>query len=223
MKSKIIMILLLQLCLQSCKAQDKIKTKNNQPQADRIMYPTITKDFETFDNYRYENRKDKTSLVLTEFDANEGLLMIVKLEESRFFLTLKESYFTVVKLYYKTGFIKSKGLGFNANAIGFKKGVWYEFDEQGKLIKEIDYDKDYKFTFEEILKFCESEKIVVKTGPILQSTGFHTSILRNHSATSNESTWTIKWLKDASTIQTIKLDGTTGKVLSRTDALYINN
>lgn len=73
------------------------------------------------------------------------------------------------------------------------------------------------------MNFCEREKIVVKTGPILQSTGFHTSILRNHSATSNESTWTIKWLKDASTIQTIKLDGTTGKVLSRTDALYINN
>lgn len=31
----------------------------------------------------------------------------------------------------------------NGNAL---IGTWYEFNEQGKLIKEIHYDKNYKFT-----------------------------------------------------------------------------
>ena len=64
--------------------------------------------------------------------------------------------------FYKNNNIKMKGLFFNSlGSRGFQKGTWYEFDEQGKLIKEIDYDKFYKFTFEDILKFCEREKIKI--------------------------------------------------------------
>lgn len=53
-------MLLLPLCLQSCKAQVK----------EKIMYPIITKDFETFDNYRYEQLKQKDKFNTTEFFPN---------------------------------------------------------------------------------------------------------------------------------------------------------
>lgn len=221
---QIFKLLFLLLCFQSCKAQvEETKSIETNIKKDPMIYPIVTKDFETFNNYQYENRKDKNSLYMMEFDEKGGYFNIDKTGESRYFYTPKDSFFSLVKIYYKNGYIKHKGIGLNVAAWGCKFGTWYEFDEQGKLIKEIDYDKDYKFTFEDILKFCEREKIKIDKGPVLQSTGFHTSILRNHSVINQESTWTIEWLKDSGIIQTIKLDGTTGKVLSRRDAMYINN
>lgn len=221
--TKTIKFLLLLFCLQSCKSQTTQNNKlENNIKKDSIMYPIVTKDFETFDNYRYENRKDKNTSVLREFLQDGTYIELDGLGDiKQSWETPKDSYFKISKYYYKNKNIKNKGLGFNSG--GFPKGIWYEFDEQGNLIKEIDYDKYYKFTFEDILKFCEREKIKVDKGPILQSTGFHTDILREYSSISNQATWTIEWLKETDTIQTIKIDGTTGQVLSRTDGHYINN
>jgi len=220
MKLKIITLSLMLLCsMQSCQAQKK---RNINTKKENTMYPTVNKDFENFDNYRYENREDKKSSVLREFLQNGTYVELDGLgNRKQYWETPPNSYFKVCKYYYKDGKIKQKGLGFNGNA--FAKGIWYEFDEQGKLIREIDYDKYYKFTFEDILKLCERENIEVKKGPILQSTGFHTSILRDYSPLNDQSTWTIEWLKKPYIIETIKLDGTTGRVLSRTDGKYINN
>jgi hypothetical protein len=220
-----IKLLLLLFCLQSCKAQiqENNKTENNIKK-DSIMYPIVTKEFETFNNYQYENRKDKNSSVLSEFLKDGTYIEMLKSKSGNVYReTQKDSYFTLTKGYYTNNNIHGKGLYFNLSWGGFQKGIWYEFDEQGKLIKEIDYDKFYKFTFEDILKFCEREKIKISKGPVLYSTGFHTAILREYSPISNQATWTIEWLKETDTIQTIKIDGTTGQVLSRTDGHYINN
>jgi len=132
---------------------------------------------------------------------------------------VKDSYFIITKGYFRNGNIKGKGLFFNNKT--FQKGTWYEFDESGKLIKETDYDKPYKFTFEEIVKFCENEKIPLQKGPILQSTGYHTVIRRDFNAES--SWWQIEWLKKPNVIEIITLDGNTGKVLKRQDTDYTNN
>ena len=103
----------------------------------------------------------------------------------------------------------------------FQKGIWYEFDEQGNLIKEMDYDKPFKFTFEDIVKFCERENIPLTKGPIMQSTGFHTTIRR--SVENNKAIWQIEWLKKPDIIEKILIDGVTGEVISKKDMKYINN
>ena len=217
--------LLILLCgLQSCNAQKNNVTNTKQQEN---MEPIVTKEFEKFDNVSFEKEVDKNSLVLRKFIDNGSYLEITSSISGKYYIeTPKNSHFQVYKSFYNNNNIKSKGLGFNAEA--FAKGTWYEFDEQGNLVKEIDYDKNYKFTFEDILKFCEKENILVEKGPILQSTGFHTSISREFVEASKKATWTIERLKstDRPNIEnreTITIDGTTGQVLSRTESPYVNN
>ncbi len=64
----------------------------------------------------------------------------------------KDSPFTKYKLYYNTGIIKQKGILYQDNC---EIGIWYDFDENGKLIKSTDLDEPYKLTIEDILQFLK--------------------------------------------------------------------
>lgn len=217
---KTILLTFVLLCsMQSCKAQ----TQENNTKKDTMIYPIVTKDFEVFDENRYKQLLQKHDNIRANEFLNNGNFYTMNGANTIKYTSefIKDSYFNINKHFYKNNNIKLKGLIVNSGHALI--GTWYEYDEQGKLIKEIDYDKDYKFTFEDILKFCERENIKIDKGPILQSTGFHTYIYREYSPISNQAIWTIDWLKAPDVIQTVKLDGTTGKVLSRTDTHYENN
>ncbi|MGV0925395.1 hypothetical protein [Empedobacter tilapiae] len=191
-----------------------------QSQNINTMEPTVDNKFETFDKILLQKLEKKNHI--SEYDSNNNyieLLLTIKTITYRF--TLKDSYFQKVKVYNRNGNILAKGLTLNLPWSTFRKGIWYDFDEKGKLIKETNYDEPYKFTFEDILKFCEKENIRVDKGPILQSTGFHTTIYRD--VENGQPWWEIKRLKTPDTLEIIKLDGITGEVLSRTEQEYINN
>ena len=181
------------------------QSQNIQP-----MEPIIDNKFEVFDNNKYIELAEKNKKSQEHFDENGNYLQMIKANAgSATYFTSKNSYFTIFKEYYKSGRINKKGLKFNVWG-GFNFGTWYEFDEQGKLIKEIDYDKPFKFTFEDLLKFCEKEKIRVDKGPILQSTGYHTKIRRG--VKNEKPWWEIEHLKKPDLIETIKLDGISGEI-----------
>ena len=204
--------------LQSCHAQ---KNKNTHIKKTEKMN-AITKNFETFDNNKYKELEKVNHLYQSEFLQDGTYIEMLKSNSGNVYReTPKESYFTITKGYYTNGNIHGKGLFFNLSWSGFQKGIWYEFDESGKLIKEIDYDKPYDFTFEDILKFCEREKIPLQKGPILQSTGYHTVIKRDYNA--HNSWWIIERLKQSDIIEVITLDGDSGKILKRENREYINN
>ncbi|MET3025558.1 hypothetical protein ABXT06_02665 [Flavobacterium sp. UW10123] len=215
---KIILLFLLTGILSNCTAQNT--TKSKEKKISKEMIPTIDKNFEVFDSQKFNNSKKENPYVLREFLSDGNYLELDQGSYGKGYkLTPKNSFYQILKLYYKNGNIKIKGVGFNGN--GFHVGTWYEFDESGNVIKETDYDKPYQFTFEEIVKFCENEKIPLQKGPILQSTGYHTVIRRNFN--SEGSWWQIEWLKKPNTIEIITLDGNTGKVLKRQEAEYTNN
>lgn len=188
-----------------------------------LMTPTIDNKFEKFDSTYFNSSSKKNKYVLQEINKDGCYIEMIKLEESRDFRTHKNSFFSTVKLYHNNLNIKRKGLGFNANKFAFKKGIWYEFNEKGELIKEVDYDKAYDFSFEDILAFCAKEKIPVDKGPILQSTGYHTMIMRNEDVNTSGAVWEIRWLKKPDIEESIKLDGKTGKILERKETMFINN
>nr|WP_199158258.1 hypothetical protein [Pedobacter sp. ASV2] len=189
----------------------------------KTTIPIIDKNFEIFDSVRYSRLFEKNPHYQSEFLADGTYIEMTVANAGKNYLeTTPNSYLMISKAYFNNGNIKSKGLAFNADA--FQKGIWYEFNENGQLIKETDYDKYYKFTFEDILKFCEREHIEVKKGPILQSTGFHTAIRRGYSLLmDNVSWWEIDWLKKSDLIETIKLNGNTGVVVEKIERGYINN
>lgn len=193
----------------SCNAQKKT-----------FMIPEVDNKFEKFDSIKFNSATKESSDILREFLSNGNYIEMTVSNSGKYYLeTFKDSYYMISKSFYSNGNIKRKGLGFNGDA--FQKGIWYEFDENGNLIKEINYDKPFKFTFEEILKFCKKQGIKIDKGPILQSTGWHNKIFRE--IEEEHPIWKIEYLKKSNLVEIIKLDGVTGKVLGTSTYKYINN
>ncbi|CAA0172681.1 hypothetical protein DPIF89300162_170015 [Tenacibaculum maritimum] len=58
--------------------------------------------------------------------------------------------------YYPSGALKTVG-AYYPNY--FAKGTWYWYNEQGLINRLKEYDKDYAFTWEEVLKFMQEKQI----------------------------------------------------------------
>ncbi|REC46838.1 toxin-antitoxin system YwqK family antitoxin [Chryseobacterium pennipullorum] len=185
-----------------------------------ITLPVFDDKLERFDTIQYSNLYHKNPNYPSEILDNGSYVEMNEANYGKSYsLTMRNSYYTLTKVYFPNGNVKSKGLSNNTESLQI--GTWYEFDENGNLIKEVDYDKPYKFTFEDILEFCEKEGIPLTKGPVFQSTGFHTTITRR--IEKEKPVWAIEWRKKSNVLETITLDGTTGKVVSRRESEYINN
>ncbi len=221
---KVVLFCIIHLFFLSCSAQ---KDNHNSQNFADMQYPIVSKDFEKFDTTFYEQIKSSgfnTSRVETTSSNGDFIEMIKTSSGSTSRAIGKDDYFALTKSYFSNNNIKSKGLYFNVSWGGFKKGTWYEYDDQGNLVKEVNYDTPYQFTFEDILEFCKQNKIPVEKGPILQSTGFHTVINRyTQEDQSNSPIWKIEWLKKHDLIEEITLDGINGKVLDQKETEYRNN
>ena len=182
-------------------------------------FPIVTDEFEVFDEALYRvMKKDKFGNV-DEFLKDGSYLEMWKDKNEfihRFYPS--NSYFCSAKEFYASnGYIKRKGIAY---VRGFGKGLWYNFDEKGHLIKTTDYDAPFTFSFEDILAYCRAHRIEVTKG--YQRIGFHNEIHRFVNA-DGSCYWTIEHLKRDDLIEAIYLDGKTGKEIKREDIEYINN
>ncbi|WP_375605398.1 hypothetical protein [Flavobacterium davisii] len=189
-----------------------------------IIEPIVTKDFEKFD-YDFFNKNKKTDeneskkIYYIEKTLDDGTY--IEMYEGVYKEIKKGNYFKIIKTFYKSnGTILVKGLTLNNN-IQCKIGTWYEFSEDGKLIKETNYDEPYKFTFEKILQFCEKEKIPLTKGPI--TNGVHSQINRTYDEKFKQNVWYVSWFKQTDLIEIFVLDGESGKLLEKRYMNYINN
>lgn len=220
MKYKLLLIFFFLLSANTIYSQ---KRQNKMTNNNKIEQSLITPDFEKFDSIRFEQLKkrkddidvygslnDKRNIILSDYGSSKG-----------YSETIPNSYFFISKGYYSNNNIAAKGLGFIYH--GFKVGIWYYFDENGKLKETVDHDKPFKFTLEHIFKFCEREKIPVKKEWDNDVDGFYrTGINRVYDPEKGECYWTIQWFNYEKTkVEEIHLDGVTGKEISRTYMDYI--
>ena len=133
---------------------------DNIIQLDAMGYPIVTKEFELFDFETYKKTSYRVrapggiviNINVSEFGPNAGI----------YFNTYHpNSYFSLFRQFRLDGTLVRKGLSY---VQGFQKGVWYYFDEAGRLTKEVNYDDPFKFTFEDVLMFCEKQNIRVEKG-----------------------------------------------------------
>lgn len=148
-------LILLCICvfsLNTCNAQNK-RQKNTQKKTTlkyKKMNPhqyLITKDSEKFVSQSTGQVKLSNGNFMQITCGNYGCYS----EEF-----LKNTYYKVCKEFYPNGNIKSKGISFNQGT--FRVGIWYEFNENGKFTKEINYDEGYDFALEDVIKYAESQK-----------------------------------------------------------------
>jgi len=161
--------------------------------------------------YEYRGKKDSSNYFLMGNKRN-GYTYLHYFENK---------YHKIVKHYYPNGNIKEKG--FMVNSSDTKTETWYEFDENGKLTKTINYDKLTDLSLNDVLRFCELEKITIKSGYQEPFSGFYNSIYRYYDENSSSYIWAVRWLKKHNLVEYIRLDGKTGKIREKTEEEYENN
>ncbi|WP_326981328.1 hypothetical protein VUJ46_13795 [Chryseobacterium sp. MYb264] len=128
-----------------------------------------------------------------------------------------DSFFKINKFFFNNGNIEKKGALFN---IGSQVGIWYYFDEAGRLIKEENTDEGYAFTPEDIIKYCKKNNIELSKG-YHERDGYQTSVYKNE--LDGKKVWLISYLASLNKQEKevkLTLDGQTGKVIKREEFPY---
>lgn len=120
--------------------------------------------------------------------------------------------FGIYKEFHANGNIKLKGL---YCWFGFKMGIWYYFNENGSLQKEIDMDEGFSFTHQKVFEYCIEKDISLEK----RYDGYRTRIYRGFNPDYNdEKTWTIVFPDLKREVEVvITLRGTDGKILDTTE------
>ena len=114
----------------------------------------------------------------------------------------------ILNRYYLNGRLKSTVQRFPNS---FLADVMQEFDEEGNLIEETDYDKPFKFTWEDILKWVEKNEISMSNE--------YLDIGRN--VVDGKPVWSVIWEKDDKTgLKIVGFDGVTGTILQDEERDY---
>jgi len=178
----------------------------------------LTDKFERFEQARFDRRQRKDSLTFSEYLSNGTYVILESSEEGKYYeATPKDSYYKLVKAYYPSGRIRAKGWAYIDY---FQKGVWYGFDDGGNLIANDNYDKPFPFTFEDVLKFCQRNNIKVERGHSEAGAAWTTRILRG--GAEGDECWSIEHMRfdGKGIIETIYLNGKTGKEIRRDSMQY---
>lgn len=97
--------------------------------------------------------KSYDSYHLDEYDKNKKIKETkVNFDNTVDVVENIDQYFDYYESYYVNGNIKSKLI---TSWLGFNVGKSYEYDENGTVLEIKDWDKDYQFTFKDILFFLD--------------------------------------------------------------------
>ncbi|WP_336960812.1 hypothetical protein [Chryseobacterium contaminans] len=181
----------------SCKSQKINKT----------IIPTVDNKFEIINT---EELKDIT------INDNKTTTFVSAKIGSGYTEYFKDSYFIIVKNYYSSKSIENKGIAFNE---GSQVGIWYYYDESGKLIREENTDEGYGFTPEKVVEYCEKNKIELPKG--YHESGYYTNVRKE--TLNGKKVWVIKYLIPGGDIQRVVLDGQTGKELEKKVVPFVSS
>lgn len=154
------------LIVNSCHSQDKDKPSNkttSNSKKNNIEIPINQKNMQTHTTEEFTEqeiqkyKKNKTDGGYQYVDLNGSKILETDDDFILFRrdITPKYSLFTTNKEYHSNKKLWTKYETFGES--GFIKGIRYEYDEKGKLIKAEDYDKPFKFTWEQVKKYIEQD------------------------------------------------------------------
>jgi hypothetical protein len=175
------------LTITSCKSQT-----TNQIKKDTMK----TFDIETFN--KNKNRLNEYDFTLkNETKVSQWL---GGAEEYIEIIKPIDSYFNTFNRYYLNGKLKSTVQRFPNS---FLAGTMKEYDQFGNLLNKTNYDKHFKFTWKDILKWMQENKITIDN-----------DYLEIHRGSDSKGTsWAITWEKDdESGLKGVNIDGITGEV-----------
>lgn len=103
--------------------------------------------WKTIKTYRIEDTLDSgTSIYIRGNEVNGYSKKVTK----------KDNLLTTTYDYYASGNLKTTGVVYDNY---FEKGTWYWYNERGQINRLEEYDRPYKFTWEDILIFLQEKNI----------------------------------------------------------------
>jgi hypothetical protein len=143
----------------SCKPQSKKQTEvekitHNKMENKHEYNKLVNKGLEKFDIKRFDENKEEGETYRYTTTEGDEITESGGLDSGEHLVTIipKNSLYYISKLFYPNSNIKCKGPSFKDDC---EIGIWYDFDEKGKLIKSTDLDEPYKLTIEHMLHFLK--------------------------------------------------------------------
>jgi hypothetical protein len=205
---KAIFILLFSII--SCKSQEKktepIQRKDSMEYFDKNYYGKL--EIDPIVNMKKLPNGDH--VVIDEFyePIKETLLNVHKKNKP-----LIDSF-----LYDENNKIKGSGSRFYNIPINIQK----EFDKFGKLIKEIDFEKDYKFSIDEVCKLIKTDYdvdlMIIPNPNIFKSIQYYVNRYKSEIYKDNfkECYQVVFYIQEGGGSKTVNIDGNTGEILFET-------
>lgn len=212
----------------------QIKETGTLMNAQKIIRPRITSEFELLDINKYERlgvleknelQGDNNSIItytsLHYTCSENGETYRLRGDKIGGYYSSQiadSSFIEIVKNYYPDGKIRNKALILNTESTNFLIGTEYRFDQEGNLIYAVNNDIGYDFSIENVLQYLmEVEKLPLKSG-FLKNGDFMVDI--NKQPDNTNALWTMTWRVFGDEMDTqikLILDGITGEVISRTE------
>jgi hypothetical protein len=168
----------------------------------------LNKNLEHFniDKFKYLVTNPDTGLLILENGDETYYIKSVNNQGYIVRIEKKDTPFTIVKVFHENKSLLTKGEEF----YNFRIGIYKEYDEIGNLIKEINYDQDYKFSIADLAKKIKEEYKI----DILQRSPW-VKVMRDK-IDSIVIYKIMVYLKENkySDTKNFNIDGTTGKVIS---------
>ncbi|WLD23261.1 hypothetical protein NU10_11160 [Flavobacterium dauae] len=220
--NKYILVLFFSLIALQCKSQ-KLNPEN--------MNTIVTPEFKRFDYKKIEDlkekynsninlssvRKDSTAdfkftkeykdYQLLEYDKNGNLHQktILKEDNSVEIYQKLTPFLDYYERYFSDGNIAVKGI---TSWLGFGIGKQYIFTKDGKIRNKKDFDEGFKFTFNDLLNYCNENEI-----DLASECEFPHRVVKTQD-NSNKKYWIIEYCNSRlGRIDSFKIDGETGKVI----------
>ncbi|MDX6183222.1 hypothetical protein SGQ44_17820 [Flavobacterium sp. Fl-77] len=209
---KKVLFIYLAFVIHSCKSQNEDqkeieKIKQHYKMDNKHQYNNLVQgESETFNIKRFDESKNEAEdynyelpngLIIREFgDQESGYYSETK---------IKNSLFTIAKVFHTNSHIKSKGPMFKDDC---EIGIWYDFDESGKLIKELDLDKPFKIAIEDIIEYLKNNEAELFSS--------FTSINRSYEQETKKAKWSLIYrgkYKDNLGMYMIEIDDSTAEII----------
>lgn len=214
---KTISIIIVIFVLFSCNAQEKKQQKTTTQKHTEMTTEKfdilIFNKNQVNDTYNFKRNGHK----IEQIQTGEGQNLIY----TEYEIPNAPELFYTYKEFYNNGILKEKGKRFKQGK--FQKGIWKEYNKNGELIEEINYDNPYDFSFEKLVKLLNDKEF--KIDLLDKNTSVGRGIGGNDWKGKIDSnyTWYISWKNKSMRRETLKVDGITGEILERSHYPHEDN
>jgi antitoxin component YwqK of YwqJK toxin-antitoxin module len=190
---RIVYAIVLTLFILGCSQPGESQEKNGTEQKKIEMEVFNIKKFN-------ENKNEAGNFIFTHDDGT--VITQFGNEQSGYFEYARKpgELFESRKGFHPNGRLKLEGMMYHNS---FLKGEWKHYNPESELVKTVNHDEPFKYSWEDIQKLCDDKKINL----------LHSNTRITRQIEGNSAIWTVEWQFATAQLLSLTIDGRNGDVL----------